>query len=388
MRWLATILLAFSACGGDDAGPSYPLAVPADRAALLNAGPYTVGYRVASVTYRPVGTTADRTLKLDVWYPAVAGTGTSLVYRVAGVVQVPREGPRENADVMGPDKLPVIVYSHGYAGIGLAGFSYGEYFASWGFVLVAPDHTGNTALDDSNAWSYDFLVRPQDLSAVLDWITAGGDSPFVGHTRDDVAAIGHSFGGSTVLAALGAKGDWNAEAAKCGSDPRPGSCETFADPAARAKLDAGFLDPRIEVVVSQTPITTMFAAGQLAAISRPVMLFTARRDQTLPWSVEGEPAWRALDGADDVWVDLLNGGHYSVIAICEVVSTGLLSAVGLDVIPDGCGPDFTPIPEIMPVVTAYTHAFIRLHSLGETQWRQVIAGEPLHAQVMVTAGKH
>src|SRR6185436_12934287 len=130
----------------------------------------------------------------------------------------------------------------------------------------------------------------------------------------------------------------------------------------------------------------VFAAGQLAAIDRPVMLMTARRDATLPWAIHGAPAWDALDGADDVWVDLENGGHYSVLEICEVVAPGLLEAFGLSVTNDGCGPDFTPIPEIVPAVMAYAHAYIRLQALGETRWRAVIAGEPFHADVTVNTG--
>jgi hypothetical protein len=105
----------------------------------------------------------------------------------------------------------------------------------------------------------------------------------------------------------------------------------------------------------------------------------------LPWDVHGAPGWAQLDGPDDVWIDLLDGGHYSVVAVCEAIDPQLLAAVGLDVLADGCGPDFTPIAEIVPAVTAYTHAFIRLHGFGEARWREIIGGEPFHPEIAVTA---
>jgi len=393
---LLSTLLALAACGDGGGSPpdagvpdaaapdAFVLAAPADRAALFQAGPYAFGYRTASVTYRPAGATTDRTLNLNLWYPAEAGTGDALVYSVAGLIAVPRDTGRANAAALAQGRFPVIVYSHGYGGVGLAAFSYGEYFASWGFVVAAPDHTGNTALDQTISLAMGYLVRPQDLSATLDWVTGDPASPVKGRTSEDVAAIGHSMGGYSVLSVLGARGDWAAVTAGCANSP--GSCEVMADPAARAKLDAGFADPRFDLAVAQTPVIMLFADGELAALSRPVMLMTARRDATLPWATEGEPGWRRLDGADDTWIDLLNGGHYSPIAICDYVDPALLAVVGLDVTHDGCGPDFTPISEIVPAITAYAHAFVRLHSLGESRWRAVIAGEPFHDEVSVTVG--
>ncbi len=395
---LSLLLLLATACGDDggaepdggvpdanDSPDAFALAAPADRAALFQPGPYPVGYRRTSVTYRPVGTEADRTLGLDLWYPAVAGTGQPLVYRVAGLVEVARPGVLDEAEVM-PGNFPVVMSSHGFGGVGLVFFNYGEYFASWGFVVAAPDHTGNTVLDRSNPMALDYLVRPQDISVTLDWVTGDAASPVAGHTTGDISTIGHSFGGYTVLSLIGGRHDWTPIAAGCGADPEPGSCEIFADPVARAKLDAGFADPRFEAAVAETPMVLEFGAGGLAEPTRPVMMITARHDQTLPWAIYGEPGWLGLDGVDDVWIDLLEGGHYSVLAICEVVAPELLTAVGLSVSNDGCGPEFTPLSEIVPAVVAYAHAFIRLHSLGEPGWRAVIGGDPFHPEIDVTVG--
>jgi predicted dienelactone hydrolase len=391
-------LCILAACSDDGGAPdagtpdgrtpdAFTLAAPADRAALFQQGPYTVGYRTQSVTYRPAGVATDRTLNVELWYPAQASTGVDTVYSVGGALAVPRPIPRTNADVLAGGPFPVVLYSHGSSGIALAGFSYGEYLASWGFVVAAPDHTGNTTLNNSNPVALSYLVRPQDISATLDAIVATG--AVAGRTSSDISAIGHSFGGYTVLSLLGAKVDnariptWGIGTGTC-EQLDDGSCDVLAGAAASAKLAAGFGDPRFETVVAQTPVSMSFQDGQLAAIARPVMLITSRRDATLPWAAYAEPAWQRMDGADEVWVDLTKGGHYSVIAICEVVSPAILAAFGLDVASDGCGDDFTPISQIVPAVMAYTHAYIRLHSLGESQWRTVITGTPFHADVTVT----
>jgi predicted dienelactone hydrolase len=393
----ASFLLLLAACGDgasvsrDASTPDaeIPLASPADRAALLAAGPYVVGYRTQVVTYRPAGLETDRTLSVELWYPAEAGTGQDTVYRIGDALAVPRAGPRTGAELLAQGRFPTIIYSHGSSGLGLAAFSYGEYLASWGFVVAAPDHTGNTTLDSTNPLALDYLVRPQDLSATLDSVLSS--SLLAGRTSGDVAAIGHSFGGYTVLSLLGARVDtalipsWGVGNVTCDELPEPGSCELLADPAASAKLAAGFGDPRFEAVVAQTPVARVFAPGELAATERPVMLVTARQDATLLWAFHGAPIWDRLDGGDDVWVDLEKGGHYSVIAICELVAPGLLDASGLGVTTDGCGPGFTPIAEIVPVVMAYAHAYVRLHALGETRWRAVLAAEPFHADVTFTA---
>jgi hypothetical protein len=94
------VLATLAACGGGSTTPDAmpPLAAPADRAALFTAGPYPVGYRTASITYRPDGVDEDRTLELNLWYPAAAGTGAPAVYSVAGLLAVPREGLLANAD--------------------------------------------------------------------------------------------------------------------------------------------------------------------------------------------------------------------------------------------------------------------------------------------------
>jgi hypothetical protein len=58
----------------------------------------------------------------------------------------------------------------------------------------------------------------------------------------------------------------------------------------------------------------------------------------------------------------------------------LLALFQPDNVDDGCGPEFTPTTEAVPVLTTYTLAFARLHVLGESQWSVIVEGEPLHPE--------
>ena len=50
-----------------------------------------------------------------------------------------------------------------------------------------------------------FVQRPQDVSALLDWLYARpADDPLRGRLNDDVALAGHSYGGWNVFATVGA----------------------------------------------------------------------------------------------------------------------------------------------------------------------------------------
>jgi hypothetical protein len=45
---------------------------------------------------------------------------------------------------------------------------------------------------------------------------------------------------------------------------------------------------------------------------------------------------------------------------------------------DGCDfEQFTPTPQAIPIIAAYLLAFGRRHVLGETEWDEILRGEPI-----------
>ena len=167
--------LGIAACGSDDnattdTGPASPTtevaaatteapvetAAPTTEAApetteatlaefeTLPVGPYDVG-----VTTITINEDTDRPLTLEVWFPVddpadaplnqytlIPGVYYESPTAVAGAELVAAEGP-----------FPLVVYSHGSGGLRYIASYYTEAIASYGYIVAAPDHTGNTAVD-------------------------------------------------------------------------------------------------------------------------------------------------------------------------------------------------------------------------------------------------
>ena len=371
---------------GDGDGDGEP-----DRDALIaelsERGPYEVGYKQLELSYVPPGTTEERTIPVLVWYPAAPDSGApKATYAVAGIVELPDTtvGALDSPPIApegGP--FPVGVYSHGSGGEGLLAYPYAERFASHGWVVYSPGHVGNTAVDALNQTEALFqenaVHRPLDISAVLDEADGGfaGDEVAAASDLDHVFVFGHSFGGYTTLSVAGATLDYATLVADCEAD----ECDYLADPEVEDAFAQGFADARVDAIAPQAPaLIASFGAGDLAGFSVPTLLQSGKLDLTTPDATEAEPAWAQLDDPRDRWVNLPFGAHYSFISICHDLDPELLALFRPDNVEDGCGPDFTPTIETVPVLTTYSLAFARAHVLGEAQWSVLLEGEPLHPE--------
>jgi dienelactone hydrolase len=150
---------------------------------------------------------ANRTLPTEIWYPAEAGQGEREdahhpmgVRHRAGVNLAPRQGLA----------CPLIGFSHGNSGLRQQSTFLTTHLASWGIVVVAPDHVGNTfsemmALPDEDARKATHRrvrgQRPHDLHAVIQALLDGellkDELPRLDGSH--LGLLGHSFGGWTTL---------------------------------------------------------------------------------------------------------------------------------------------------------------------------------------------
>ena len=112
------------------------------------------------------------------------------------------------------------------------------------------------------------------------------------------------------------------------------------------------------------------------------MLHSGLLDKTTPDATEAVPLWAAVDDAADVWIHLPFGAHYSFISICHDLDPELIALFKPDNVEDGCGPEFTPTTETVPVLTTYLLAFARAQVLGEDQWSVILdtSGPTLHPE--------
>jgi dienelactone hydrolase len=169
---------------------------------VAERGPHSVGVATLQI---PSLRDPARHLPLSVWYPAAeASEGRAAADHP---LNAPHEATPDLAPQPGP--LPLVLFSHGNSGLRLQSTFLMTHLASWGLVVAAPDHTGNTfqdmlRIDDEEERKRVHLEarrnRPQDICAVLDHLVAGD----VGWPKIDsarIGSLGHSYGGWTALKA-------------------------------------------------------------------------------------------------------------------------------------------------------------------------------------------
>jgi predicted dienelactone hydrolase len=283
-------------------------------------GPYTVG------TYDTTapGSTGE-TLRLQVWYPSTE-VGEAALYEelwpgtaytgVAGACEAPR---------------PVIVFSHGNAGVRWQSAEIVEHIVSHGYVVVAPDHPNNSVFDHNFTVFDETLVRrPVDVADAFDALVALSEDPTDATSgcvdpSAGYAVAGHSFGGYTAYAAGGA---------------------TVNNPDGGGALDLS--DPRVWAVLTWAPWDAFGAITTgTSKIEVPVMCLSGLLDATTPWG-QVTALYDALEVEPRYLGQLPTAGHYSFSPVA--CATG---GVG-----DGCGDGFIDLERVTVLVATSSLAFL------------------------------
>lgn len=180
---------------------------PADPAPYAKKGSFAVGYTTLHLA-------AGR--RVVVWYPADPATTAGHKQEIidlggflspdlqakipAGFRPLYKTDAYENAPAATtPGKYPLVVFSHGFAGYPEQSVSLTTHLASWGFVVVAPDHV-ERSLDGLLGTAASGVPKQSDLAvlqASLDLAVKASNGPGVLHGLVDptrVVAAGHSAG--------------------------------------------------------------------------------------------------------------------------------------------------------------------------------------------------
>lgn len=356
-------LLVLLACRGE----RIELTWPPDQ-----AGKHAVGYQVRTIGYQPDSLRVDargrdagrdgmRTLRLALWYPT-ADVGPPARYMGA----IERQAVRAGARPLGGDPLPVAVFSHGSYSFAEQSYFLMEHLASHGFLVLAPDHTGNTLVDLGAPESPEvFADRPRDVRAALDWVQRlAAPDDLAGRAGEDAIVLGHSFGGYTALAVTGAR--FAVTDADCALAP-DAWCQGLSAEQ-RQVFARGFLDARFKLAVALAPgPAAAFGSSGAGAITRPTLLVTASGDETVPNATDGDPLWASLDVPSDRRVNLPRGGHSSFAITCEVLPEAAED--------DGCGAGFLDFHEAFRIVDTYALAFARRHLFGDASMAALLDGQ-------------
>ncbi len=356
-RWLRSGLLALFALllagfvSPAEAGLrrlAYPVVTPSEP------GRFAVGRS----TFTAVDDAREgRTLTLDAWYPVdpIDDVGPFSVYDLlfAGIesdvaradVPVSREGP-----------FPLIVFSHGSNGIRFQSYFLMETLASHGFIVVAPDHAGNTAADPIFGSVDPFPVvvvnRPLDVSFTIDVMLARNEDPldpFRGrvHPRR-IGVTGHSFGAFTALA-----------------------------------MASGFAmippDPRVRVIAPISPAAAILSDEELRSIRVPTLVLGGTSDITTPIDPNSVRAFGLPEARPRYRVDIEKAGHNSFTNICDIgdalIGAGLPPALAeflLGSLDEGCAPELIGIDEAHQLTRFYAVAFFQRHLAGDPRYSRFL----------------
>lgn len=254
---------------------------------VAQAEPLNAGFRIER-WQMPTPEGQEKALNAAVWYPTQAEEAR-YAYHVPSTIGYVAENAEPDRE-HGP--YPLILYSHGYGGGGIAAVFFTEHLARNGFIVVAPDHSDRhqvvrttgplklgagdylqTAMElarsgpslDPEAYAY----RPQEAGFALDKmleLNAEREWPLAGLTDPErIGAVGHSFGSFTVLSIGG--------------------------------LDETYADPRLKAVLAFSGGVFMWRPADWRRLTIPVMLAYG----------EKEAGQRTRFGARDVAADTRRG---------------------------------------------------------------------------------
>lgn len=335
---LVTMTLPAQAQGGTP--PNVGLRPDAPTYALH--GPFWVGYKNVVV-----GKGADRPLNTHLWYPAINSKGEKedITYKVngfkddslpTGLVNETYGHALLNAEVdasKGP--YPLLVFSHGFGTSATWYSGMIEHYTSYGFIVIAPEHIEKFDLELSDLWKAS-IDRPLDIKRVLDYAekltAAGGDLAGL-IDMQQIAVIGHSYGGYTALAMAGAPFDLAAFNVRCEKLDKDDPLYSFlcvplitheADMAARAGINPmptglwpSFGDSRIKAIIPMAGDSYLFDKAGLAKITIPMMAMGGTADNGTPYEWGIKPAYENASSIQKALVSVENADHLIFMTACR-----------------------------------------------------------------------
>jgi len=308
-----------------------------DARPVTEPGPHRVGFRILNVDYVSPATGEVRTVPVNIWYPTDDTMGPAGLYAGAfaddqvlvDAMPVPS---------LHPNGYPVHVHSHGTQGFGGTSAFLMRYFASHGWVAVAPDHVNNTLFDNVDPRPIAHYVhRPLDITHSLNALEESGFLPSAADT-EAVLMSGHSYGCYTTWGIMGAPHDQARMDARCAVDGDEDPCPGTVRDAFRAPLT----DPRVVAAIPMAGGYSESWYGETGyqAVRGPVMFLTGTADD-----VGQRDQWMRLTGIDFTWIDLEGGCHQTfALQTCETLDPALGRSL----------------------IDAYALAFGRRHILGDT----------------------
>jgi len=333
-------------------------------------GTRAVGVRLLDLVDASRG---DRTLPTAVYYPAAGtldGAACDATYQAMDLFEryaaLTVCGTKDAEPDLAGAPYPVVVFSHGSGSVKEGHKYLYEYLVSHGFVVVAPDHTGNVGLGQSEPVDlYMTLTRELDLRFAIDEFTARfavAEGEFAGlGDAGRLAIAGHSWGGHTVMALAGLVYNFESVKEKCDS-PEGGYDKWYcAVTDVQAQIQA-VPDPRVKAALAfgndaghQMAVPDCQGAS---GITIPYLQMVGDKDSYCDVQQDGWKCYAAEQGPACI-VAFAGAGHLGY--------TDMMDEIGYD----------TDL--FHQTVRAYSTAFLRAHLEGDAACRASLAANDLAA---------
>jgi predicted dienelactone hydrolase len=256
--------------------------------------------------------------------------------------------------------FPMVVFSHGNNGVRFQSYFLTEQLASHGMVVVAPDHSGNTAFDLLFPGTpFEARDRPLDVSLVITRMLERSidfADPFFGRVDPlRIGVAGHSFGGFTTLA-----------------------------------MATGFQDvppdPRVSALMPISPASSGFSDEDLAEITVPMLVLGGTSDITTPVDPQSVRPFEFASSRPRYRVDVEKAGHGSFTNICDFYAVLLpflppeLLEFLLGNFEEGCAPELIPIDEAHRVSNFYAVSFFSRDLVGDPRYKRYLTPGRVHKE--------
>lgn len=341
----------------------------AEAADAALPGPYPVGVTTVMLvdhSRTDPATKGPRHLLTEIWYPAtddstslsknklsdflLRGQAPSLLlaFRAGFNVKIEDlDNTFQNASFrdarVRDGKFPLLVFSHGNGGVRFQSTFWCDHLASHGYVVMSPDHTGNSAatvVDGKIVLSsrkggreQSAMDRPRDVSFLIDTMlrwAKGEDSRFAGRIHADrIGVAGHSFGGYTSGAIINT-------------------------------------DERVRAIVPMTPIF-----GERTRYDVPLLLVVAGEDKTIGTAGnENSRNFFNESTGPRIYLNIKDAGHFSFSDMAQFrPDFGDGVGQGERITKPGEPLTYIPVAEAQKIANAYSVAFLGLYLNEDESWK-------------------
>jgi predicted dienelactone hydrolase len=260
----------------------------------------------------------DRTLTLEIWYPAALAAGQKPGGDYRAITRDPAitatlhgQAVRDAAPLTSEPPFPLVIISHGYPGNRYLMSHLAENLASKGFVTVSIDHKDST-YDDQKPFASTLYNRAFDQLFVLNEMERlgkpGSGSVLAGRLDASRAGIvGYSMGGYGVVNVIGG-GYSKASETIAGAPPNKLLAERgAANPDYRKTMD-----PRIKAAIAIAPwgmVGGFWDAEGLKGIATPVLFVAGSADDVAGYEKGTKAIYQGAVNADRYLLTFLNANH-------------------------------------------------------------------------------